>query len=236
MTDDDAGAAPAYMLDTERYRPRLLDLCCGAGLISKGYHEAGFDVFGVDIAPQKHYPYEFRQDDAIEFLRWQWTSGRVYQYDAIHASPPCQRHSRMSNCRPGLSSMYDDLIDDLRVMLAGIGLPYVIENVEGSPLRDPVMLCGFMFGRELYRHRLFETNWPLSQPDHPEHTIPASKAGHWVPGTVMSVAGHVAPMWKAREVMECDWTTRDELVEGVPPYYVSEHVGRQLLAVVEGRA
>lgn len=137
----------------------------------------------------------------------------------------------MSNCRPGLAASYPDLVGAIRNIILMTGLPYVIENVPNSPLIDPVWLCGQMFGLELYRHRGFETNWTLEPPDHPPHVLPASKAGHWVPGTIMSVAGHVAPIAKARGVMGIDWMTRAELGESIPPAY-TEYVGRHLIGHV----
>lgn len=222
-------------------RPRLLDLFCGAGGAAMGYHRAGFEVVGVDIAPQPNYPFEFRREDALRFLlTWRYMDHghRAFAlsgFDAIHASPPCQRFSAMSACRPGLAAKYQDFIGAIRVELRRSGLPYVIENVPGSPLIDPVMLCGRMFGLELYRHRLFESNVPLAARAHPAHVLPASRAGHWTPGTVMSVAGHVAPMTKAREVMGIDWTTREELSEAIPPAY-TEHVGAYLMAEINARA
>lgn len=202
---------------------RILDLFCGAGGAAMGYHRAGFEVVGVDIAPQPNFPFEFHQADALTL-----DPGWVASFDVIHASPPCQRYSAMTNARPGLADGYPDLIAHARRLLQESGRPYVIENVPGSPLIDPVMLCGQMFGMELYRHRLFESNAPLAAPPHPEHVVPASRAGHWKPGTIMSVAGHVAPVAKAREVMGIDWTTRDELAESIPPAY-TEHLGRLLL-------
>ena len=196
-----------------------------------GYWRRGFDVTGVDKEPQPNYPFTFIQADLLD-LDPQWIADN---FDAGHSGPPCQGYSGMSNCRPGLADEYPRLIGPVRELFKAAGIPYVIENVPlaRAEMRDPIMLCGFMFGRELYRHRLFETNFPLPQPDHPEHTIPASKAGHWRPGTVMSVAGHVSPVAKAREVMEIDWTTREELVEAIPPYY-AEYVGEHLMAAVRG--
>ena len=204
-------------------KPRLLDLFCCAGGASKGYADAGFEVVGVDINPQPNYPYEFIQGD------WRDALDRFGDtFDAVHASPPCQGYSAMSTCRPGLADKYPRLIEPVRAALTDLGVPYVIENVEGAPLVNPTILCGFMFGRELYRHRLFETSFPLPLIVHPEHTMRASKAGHWEPGTVMSVAGHIAPIAHARSIMGIDWTTREELAEAIPPYY-TEWVGAALM-------
>jgi DNA (cytosine-5)-methyltransferase 1 len=214
-------------------KPRLLDLCSGAGGAAVGYDAAGFDVVGVDLHPQPRYPFKFFQADALNVFDELIRHPEI-EFDAIHASPPCQPDSAMSSCRPGLAETYERLIVPLREALQATGLPYVIENVVGAALVEPAMLCGRMFGRDLYRHRLFETNFDLPQPEHPEHLIPASKAGHWTPGTVMSVAGHVAPIAHARLIMEIDWTTREELVEAIPPYF-TEYVGRYLLAAVEQR-
>lgn len=208
---------------------RLLDLFCGAGGAAVGYHRAGFEIVGVDITPQPNYPFEFVQAHALDFVD---RYGRGF--DLRHASPPCQPDSAMSNCRPGLSKTYLRLIAPTRFRLWGMG-PYVIENVVGARLIDPIMLCGQMFGLDLYRHRLFESNMTLTAPAHPAHTKPASKAGHWKPGTVMSVAGHVSPVALAREVMGIDWTTRDELAEAIPPAY-TEHIGAQLLAQMRAAA
>lgn len=211
-------------------KPRLLDAYCCAGGASMGYHQAGFDVVGVDIEPQKNYPFEFHQGDAIEFIH-----ENGHEFDAIHASPPCQHDSRMSNCRPGLAETYPDLIAPTRAALEATGLPYVIENVEGSSVRPDITLCAYAMGRMLYRHRLFESNRILWAPKHQPHDIPASKAGHWRPGTIMSVSGHIAPVAHARAIMEIDWTNRHELAESIPPYY-SRHIGAQLLAQLQAEA
>jgi DNA (cytosine-5)-methyltransferase 1 len=205
-------------------RPLLLDLYCGAGGAAVGYHRAGFDVVGVDINPQKNYPFDFICYDALKFLAEDGWNG----FDAIHASPPCQSYSAMSTCRPGLSDEYPDLVASTRGLLEATGLPYIIENVPGSPLIDPVLLCGQMFGLDLYRHRLFESNVHLDVPDHPKHVKPASRAGHWTPGTVMSVSGHIAPIKHARAIMGIDWCNREELAEAIPPAY-TEYIGKQLI-------
>lgn len=218
----------ADLPEVDRSRRRLLDLFSGAGGAAKGYVDAGFEVVGVDINNQPNYPFTFLWHDALDFEAT-WIAEH---FDAIHASPPCQGYSAMSTCRPGLSEKYPRLIEPIRDLLEATGLPYIIENVPGSPLREPVELCGQMFGLDLYRHRLFETNWHLTAPSHPEHTVPASRAGHWTPGTVMSVAGHVAPVAHARRIMGIDWTTREELAEAIPPAY-TELVGRQLLQALD---
>lgn len=191
-----------------------------------GYYRAGFDVIGVDINPQKNYPFEFIQDDALKVgVRYgDW-------FDVVHASPPCQAFSSMTSCRPGLADSYPDLVAATRELLVESGKPWVIENVPGAPLHDPITLCGQMFDLELYRHRLFESNIALVAPEHPAHVIPTSRAGHWTPGTIMSVSGHIAPIAKAREIMGIDWTTREELAEAIPPAY-TEYVGRQLMATL----
>ncbi len=216
-------------------RPRLLDLFCGGGGASMGYHRAGFEVTGVDINPQPNYPFGFHQDDAVQFL-----ARNGADFDAIHASPPCQRYSAMSNCRPGLADDYPDLVDVTRNNLMWHGKPWVIENVPGSALTNQssldgelhgITLCGHMFGLKLYRHRIFESNMPLHEPAHPRHLVPASRAGHWEPGTIMSVCGHVAPVAVAKEAMGIDWMSTAELAESIPPAY-TQFIGQQLIEAV----
>jgi DNA (cytosine-5)-methyltransferase 1 len=206
-------------------KPRLLDLFCGAGGATKGYQLAGFHVTGVDINPQPNYCGDaFVQADAMTFP--------LDGYDLIHASPPCQRYSAMSVCRPGLADNYPDLVAATRARLEEWGGRYVIENVPRAPLLNPVTLCGFMFGLRLYRHRLFESNRLLLVPDHPRHTVRTSRAGHYEPGTIISVAGNCAPIGVAREVMGIGWTNRAELAEAIPPAYtwfLGEQLGRKSL-------
>lgn len=204
-------------------RPIILDLFCGAGGAGWGYYKAGFNVVGVDIKYQRKYPFRknFIWGDALNVKNW------PKNFDAIHASPPCQRYSVASNCRSGLSDEYPDLIDETRELLIKAGVPYVIENVPQAPLLDPIMLCGHMFGLELYRHRNFESNVKLLQPDHPEHIIPGTRAGRWIPGTIISVAGNVTAIAQARHAMGIDWMSRAEIVEAIPPRYTT-YIGRQL--------
>jgi DNA (cytosine-5)-methyltransferase 1 len=205
-------------------RPLLLDLFCGSGGAAMGYYQAGYDVLGVDHVRQPRYPFDFVKSDVFDFLE----SYNYQHVSAIHASAPCQRYSRMTNCWPGLKRHYPNHVAPVRKVLRDIGLPYVLENVEEAFLHRPIVLCGRMFGLDLYRHRLFESNIDLAPRRHPRHIKPASKAGHWQPGTIMSVAGHVAPMSEAKKAMGIDWMTRDQLVESIPPAY-TKYIGRQLI-------
>lgn len=136
-------------------KPKLLDLFCCAGGAAVGYHKAGFDVTGVDLR-KYNYPFEFVEADAMKLDR-----SFVGGFDAIHASPPCQAYSDLAK-RNGNADMWPRLIEPVRAMLRASGKPYVIENVDGAPLLDPVILCGTMFrGLRVLRHRLFETNFPV---------------------------------------------------------------------------
>jgi DNA (cytosine-5)-methyltransferase 1 len=216
-------------------RPRLLDLCCGAGGAAVGYHRAGFDVVGVDCMPQPRYPFEFHQADALTFP--------LDEFDAVHASPPCQRFTRAGWRRANINARYPqsrhpDVLTPLRIRLTAAGLPFVIENVPGAPMRVDLELCGSMFGLPIRRHRWFEASWPLSP-----FTLT-----HRHEGRIFSIFGHGAgnktrgqhrgdwgtvAQW--RDAMGIDWMVRDELSQAIPPAY-TEWVGRQLLAVLTGVA
>ncbi len=145
-------------------KPLLLDLFCCAGGAGVGYARAGFDVLGVDLNPQPHYPLPFIEADALKLdLEF------IASFDAIHASPPCQSYSDLAK-RNRNADAWPRLIEPVRAILAASGLPYVIENVEGAPLLNPAVLCGTMFeGLRVLRHRLFETNFPLTAPPHGKH-------------------------------------------------------------------
>lgn len=191
-----------------------------------GYHRAGFEVVGVDITPQPRYPFEFHQGDAIAYL-----IEHAHEFDAAHASPPCQAHTRAQKIR---GNDHPDLIWETRKWLLWSGLPFVIENVPGAPLSNPVELCGAMFGLSTYRHRHFETGngWQLSAPHHHPHEQRTTKMGRRpVAGEFMHIVGNFSGVATARDVMGMPWANRDGLREAIPPAY-AEHVGRQLIAAL----
>ena len=222
-------------------RPRLIDLFCGAGGAATGYHRAGFDVIGVDIAPQPDYPFEFFQMDALSPFVWLADNWRTP--DAIHASPPCQHYSDLAH-RNGNADEWPDLVPQVRELLQSTGLPYVIENVEGAPLVAPVMLCGTMFEETaVIRHRLFETNWTLTAPEHPSHPLVFThdkRKAHYGKldqdvSYVQVTGGGNATIANKRRAMNMPWADNHGLNEAIPPAY-TEWVGRQLLASLMPRA
>jgi DNA (cytosine-5)-methyltransferase 1 len=212
-------------------RPRLLDLFCGAGGAAMGYARAGFEVVGVDIVDQPNFPFTFLRDDALWFAA-QYGG----QFDAIHASPPCQRYSDLAK-RNGNGHEWPDLIEPTRDMLRSIGLPYVIENVEGAPLLDPVMLCGTQFpGLRVIRHRLFETSFPAPPLPHGRHPLIFThdkRKNHYgrldqSTAFVQVTGGGNATVANKAAAMGIDWMSGKELNEAIPPPF-AEYVGRQLL-------
>lgn len=196
------------------YRYKALDLFCCAGGAGMGLYGAGFDVTGVDIAPQPLYPFPFVQADAMTF--------DLGGFDFIWASPPCQRYSL---CQRVQDNEHPDLIPLLRERLKASGKPYVIENVPGAPLIDPVELCGGMFGLRTYRHRLFECSFPVSQPFHGRHEAATTKMGRPPKaGEFMHVVGNFSNAAAGRAALGAFWMTRDKLREAIPPAY-SRYIG-----------
>ncbi len=210
-------------------KPRLLDLFCGAGGAAVGYHRAGFEVVGVDIAPQPHYPFEFIQDDALAFVQLPnmlWNDS----FDAIHASPPCQAYSVAAQSQRNLGKEYPDLLAQTRVLLERTGLPWVIENVPGAPMRADYKLCGCQFGLELRRVRLFETSWhgfAMLPPHYHPHVVPCV-TGHGTPSWIRKQLGYNPTIKQYHEAMGIDWMNRVELSQAIPPAY-TEFIGKQLL-------
>lgn len=205
-------------------RPKALDLFCCAGGASEGLHRAGFDVVGVDIEAQPHYPFPFIQADAMTI--------NLRGFDFVWASPPCQAYTLCQRIR---DNEHPDLIEPTRAMLKASGIPYCIENVVGAPLINPIELCGAMFGLRTYRHRLFECSFPIEAPPHPPHTAPLRKMGRPPrAGDFIHVVGNFSGVQIARDAMDIQWMMRDELREAIPPAY-AEHVGRAALAHMSGQ-
>jgi len=197
-----------------------------------GYARAGFEVVGVDIKPQPHYPFEFIQMDALMFLEdvAQWGP---WQFDVVHASPPCQAFTKARKLQ---GNDHADLIAPTRELLEATGLPYMIENVKGAPLIDPVMLEGQMFeGLNVHRPRLFETNWPLEVPALIPPPPRQTKMGRPPrDGEAMQVVGHFSDVPAGRKAMGIDWMTQSELAQAIPPAY-TEFIGVQLLHHIQNR-
>lgn len=186
---------------------RLLDLFCGIGGAAMGYHRAGFtDIVGVDIIDQPHYPFAFVRADALTYP--------LDGFDVIHASPTCQAHSRTRKILEGkgLTTKGDGgHIAAIRTRLRG--RVYIIENVPGAPLLNPLRLCGTMFGLRVFRHRLFETSFFALEPDHPEHVGGThSHRGYSTGGAYITVGGNNYNRVEGAAAMGIDWpTTRPEL-------------------------
>ena len=210
---------------------KLLDLYCKAGGASRGYQLAGFEVVGVDIKKQKRYPYEFIQADCLELMK---DMDFLKSFDVITASPPCQTHSITQHLRnaQGKSTDKIDLIPQTREALIASGKPYVIENVPGSPLINPIRMCGSSFGLKVRRHRLFESNIQLTSSicNHKEQGKPVGIYGSMrdeIPG-----GGHTAKtIEQAREAMGINWMIWGELVEAIPPVYTCI-IGKQLIKLL----
>lgn len=214
---------------------RLLDGCCCAGGAAAGYVRAGFEVVGVDSEQQPHFPYEFHQADILTYP--------FDGFDVVHVSPPCQRFSDLAH-RNGNADDWPDLIAPLRKRLLEWGGPYIIENVEGAPLIDPIMLCGTMFaGLRVIRHRLFESNMPLyARPHlakvmgHPLVFTHDKRKRHYGKldqdtAFVQVTGGGNATVANKADAMGIDWMTGAELNEAIPPAY-TEYLGRQLIQQV----
>lgn len=216
-------------------KPVLLDLFCCAGGAAKGYQRAGFYVVGIDIEPQPNYcGDEFIQGDVLELVD---PVDIVFFYDAVHASPPCQGYSDLRH-RTGKD--YPLLIDPVRDILRESGVPYVIENVEGAPLIDPITLCGTMFPElRVLRHRLFETNFPVRVPPHGKHPLVFThdkRKAHYGKlnqdeSYVQVTGGGNCSIANAKAAMGINWMTKQELNEAIPPAY-TEWIGQQLATYV----
>lgn len=205
-----------------------------------GYHQAGFDVVGVDINPQSRYPFGFIQMDALAVDR-----RFIRTFDAVHASPPCQGYTALRHA-PGAKGA-PRVIAEVRDRLTDSGLPWVIENVEEArgEMREPIMLCGSSFGLgshgcELRRHRLFESNVPLTAPPcgHSEKPVVGVYGGHARIRSARHGGRGTRDVWPnghkpvAAEAMGMDWATLAEMSEAIPPAY-TRFIGRQLIEYLQ---
>lgn len=205
-------------------RPRALDLFCCQGGVSAGLTAAGFDVTGVDIEPQPRYPFRFVQADALLV--------DLHGYDLIWASPPCQRFS-VATPRAN-REQYPDLIDAVRTRLkAAGGVPWVIENVPGAPIRKDLTLHGRMFGLPLFRTRHFESNVlllaPTTRPYPRDGSVEANRRRS-VPTEFLSLYGNFPGVERARRVLGLPWMDQRGLAQCIPPQY-AEFIGRQILGL-----
>ena len=230
-----------------------MDLFCGAGGAagpadrSSGYAKY-FDCVGYDIAAQPHYPHEFYQADAIDTVRcliggWTVDGRKLADFDAIHASPPCQAYTTMSYRWRGNGGPTDDhpqLIAEVRRLLEATGLPYVIENVEGASrhMATTLALHGGMFGLGVHRPRLFESNVIVLAPSMPTTRDPLAVYGDKPDGRWLNERADgsrqyaAANLEQAQRAMGMDWADWHGTKEAIPPAY-TEFIGAQLLAYVE---
>lgn len=197
-----------------------------------GYYRAGFEVVGIDIKPQPHYPFEFHQADALEFP--------LEGYDAYHASPPCQEYSTSFNTMSKYSkNRYPKLLADVRDMFEAIGKPYVIENIMGAKYKrgqidglQAHFLCGTMFGKQYHRHRLFEVPFLWLSPGKCRgKVIPSYGTG--IKNRTMTLAHNSKVIVEAAaKEFEIDWMIRAELTEAIPPAY-TEYIGKYLMEFIK---
>jgi len=201
-------------------KPRLLDLFCGAGGAGVGYARAGWDVTGVDVIDQPDYPFTFWRGDALA-LDYE----KLLSFDAIHASPPCQAYCTITSSARKRGIVYPDLYLKTKAMLVASGLPYIIENVPGSPSRNAIKLCGTMFGLGVFRHRLFESNVRLQLP-----ATACTCYKNRIGDGFVTVAGSKSTKADGAQGMGIDWhITKAQLVEAIPPAY-TEFLGCQLMS------
>lgn len=214
-------------------RRLFLDAFCCRGGATRGYQDAGFHVVGVDIVDQPGYcGDEFVRADAVEFI-----AEHGHEFDAIHASPPCQAASALTK-GTNRGRVYPQLIPSTRAALESTGRPWVMENVAGAPLRRDLMLCGEMFGLAVIRHRFFELGgWTMPQPEHLPHRgrVAGMRHGQWFTGPYFAVYGAgggkgTVAQWQA--AMGIDWTAdRRALAEAIPPAYtrlIGDHLSAHL--------
>ncbi|WP_216588652.1 DNA methylase [Streptomyces brasiliscabiei] len=223
-------------------RPRLLDLFSCAGGAAMGYHRAGFDVDGCDIAHRPNYPFTYHHGDALTYLAHLIESGGIERYAFVHASPPCQHGCALTvgtNASQGWGRTHVDLVASTRALLDTTGLPYVIEQPNGrAEIRKDLTLCGEKFGLGVIRHRNFELGgWTTEQPAHVPHRgrVRGYRHGRFYDGPYVAAYGNGGGKPTVPELqtaMGITWTgVREELTEAIPPAY-TEHIGRAFLTTV----
>lgn len=234
-------------------KPMLLEVCAGEGGSTAGLLQAGWEVIANDdnAARLARNPARFKVlGDAFDALA-AWGP----QVAATWAGWPCQGYSAGTrSMRAQGRSQHDRLIAAGRAAQQSLGVPYVIENVEGAraELLDPVLLCGRTFSLtamdsddtllHLDRHRLFESDAPIPAPPHPKHDRSLQVAGVY--------GGARKDKAEARNVrhggyVPADATIQSDLLGGVrwmsttgrflciPPVY-ARYVGAHLLGHVRG--
>ena len=223
-----------------RIKPKALDLFCCAGGAGMGLWQAGFEVVGVDIEPQRRYPFEFHQADAMTFP--------LDGFDFVWASPPCQGYTALRHA-PGAKGTAPQLINAVRTRLEATGKPWCIENVEEAAwaMRDPVTLCGSMFGLgaqgcRLQRHRLFECSFQFERPEcrHDARPVIGVYGGHARRRAASAGGRGTKDVWRgghkaaASEAMGIDWMTLGEMSEAIPPAY-AEYIGKAAMKLIVQR-
>jgi len=192
---------------------RLLDLFAGPGGACVGYMQAGFHVTGVDHLPQPHYPGRFVQADALAYLA---QHGRAYA--VVHASPPCQHYANVTRWR-GTQADHPALLPATLALLETSGVPWVIENVPGAPLRCDVQLCGSQFGLRIKRHRWFMLSRPVFA------LLPPCQHVGLLPFMHKGERAYA-------DAMGCTWMNKTEAREAIPPAYTL-WIGQQLMRAME---
>lgn len=223
-------------------KPKLLDLYCCAGGAAKGYTDAGFEVVGVDIINRPNYPYQFIKADALEILK---DKEFVEQFDAIHASPPCQHYSRLKHLSGNVEAWEEshvDLVAPTRELIEKYNKPYIIENVVGAPLINPITLKGSQFkGMMTQRPRLFESNIDLYEPEETPYSLGTAKLGTISETGAVSVCGNKClqglnevqtKLYYGIALGGIDWMSLEELTQCIPPCY-TKFLGRQLLYYIK---
>lgn len=210
-------------------RYRATDLFCCQGGASVGLYRAGFQMIGVDIKPQPKYPYEFYQDDALNFP--------LEDADFVWASPPCQGYSNLTPHET--KATWAKLIPEVRKRLREYRKPYCIENVAGAKneLINPVMLCGSMFGLRTQRHRYFEVSFPLSAPkecDHREIPLLVTTASKGSREKRFKLGMQPKTVKNAPLAYGIDWMDSAGLKEAIPPAY-AQFIGTAALEFIRNK-